>query len=130
MTTSSDAPSKPTSRPWRTFFIDGAVGLLAFVLIATFVLTDGGAQAGALSADMATLKVGIADLGQQMLAQLPLAAEQASATSLPASVFRRTDHQTAVLLLALVFAALTALNVGFWRHLQSTYAPVRRGAND
>ncbi len=107
------------------FVRDGAVGTGVFVALVVLVAGHTGAQAQVPSGDLVTFTIDSVALGQQLLAQLPLTGEPIYASWLPGNVFRRADPVMATVLLGLVFSILTALNIGFWRHLVQAYASER-----
>lgn len=51
------------------------------------------------------------------------AAQSAQASRTPSA---QTSREQALALLSVAFAAITALNLGFWRHLRRVYASPRR----
>jgi hypothetical protein len=104
----------------RLIFIDF---VLAFVLIWTAVFTIGVARSRAHAEGVSAIGAVVRTMAGHNLASAGVAApEIASPTLQPVG---RSPLQTYVLL-SLCVAALSALNLAFWRHLRRAYASPRR----
>lgn len=110
------------------FVGDALVGLAIFLLMACLIAGDGRAQGrsslpdGVAEASTSNIPATVALLGEPAGTPLTILSmtPERSSTGL-----RRTDAETAQMLLAIVFSLLVALNLGFFRHLRRTYSLTR-----
>lgn len=107
------------------FLMDAALGLALFAALVSFGTDGGNARAEVRPAPDAAVYAAApsVDASSVVMGLVSQASPQALTLSLPRPQAFYKNEQVVLSMLALVFATLFALNLGFWRHLRRTYAP-------
>jgi hypothetical protein len=115
-------PTENTGHNWvRRAAADFALALALFWAVAFFVNGDHN-RAHAVTAPR---------IGKETILNAAIAKPASWPANWPAAMTARSkaadfDHQQALNILSVAFAAIVALNLAFWRHLRRVYASPRR----
>jgi hypothetical protein len=114
--------------------LDASAGLALFMVV--LVLAGHPSKCPACASgvgDFIGLSAQAGELTRDVVADLPNTAASLTLVAVPRpaqandTVFRRTSHENALVLMAAIFASLGALNLAFFRHLRRVNASPRRG---
>ena len=110
---------------------DAALGLALFAVMVSIGNACSNARAETRPASDAAVYAAAAPAGDSsamIVGLVSQATPQALSLSAPRRVAFYKNDEVVLGTMALVFAALFALNLGFWRHLRHTYTPSARTA--
>jgi len=123
------------SGPMRLIFRTMADAMIGLVLFLTFAFAISAYERTSVVTsrlgDILAVSSSAGDLIKFSLEDSPLIAAAVVATAVPVphtrpiSILQRTTKETTFALLAGIFSALVALNLGFFRHLRREYASPR-----
>jgi len=104
---------------------DAALGLALFAVMVSIGNACGNARAETRPARDAAVYATASPAGDASATIVGLVSQATpNSFALPRPVAFYKNDEVVLGMLAMVFAALFALNLGFWRHLRSTYAPL------
>lgn len=127
--------SSPTLRHafrFRRVAADALFALAAFVFLVAATSSDRSAAGSVRPNDLVGLSDSARETASGLTTDMPRSAASLALVAVPdaplqrESVFRRTQQQPAVLVLAAVFSLLAAANLAFLRHLRRVSSIARR----